>query len=129
MTVFFYVCDTYVWIHVFQNHPPKAVLRNRYSSISKKIFCKSLWKSSLVKLMFAYCSTKDKLLLKYFIRKTIWKKTSWWLLLTYLRTRCNIKIPRCNNVSFIKLHEGDKYFFVSDIWKKPPEEVLPKRCS
>ena len=41
------------------------------------MFCKTLWKSlALVKLLYAYSSTKDKLLLKYFIRKAILKNTS-----------------------------------------------------
>ena len=41
------------------------------------MFCKTLWNSlGVVKLLCIYSSTKDKLLLKYFIRKIIWKNTS-----------------------------------------------------
>ena len=38
-------------------------------------------------LRYTYNSTKDKLLLKYFMRKIIWKETSgsWWLLLIFLK--------------------------------------------
>ena len=40
-----------------------------------------------VQFCYAYSSTKGKLLLKYFIRKIIWKYTSnsWWLLLILLK--------------------------------------------
>ena len=41
------------------------------------MFCKTLWNSlGVVKLLYIYSSTKDKLLLEYFIRKIIWKNTS-----------------------------------------------------
>ena len=44
-------------------------------------------RSFLVKLLYAYSSTKNKLPLKYFIRKSIEKNTcnSWWLLLVFLK--------------------------------------------
>ena len=44
----FYASETYVWIHLFQKQPPKSVLQNRYSLISKKMFCKFLWKGSVL---------------------------------------------------------------------------------
>ena len=49
-------------------------------SKKKKILCDieidHLQISILVKLLYTYSSTKDKLILKYFIRKMIWKSTS-----------------------------------------------------
>ena len=47
----------------------------------------SVKSSVLVKLLYTYSSTKDKLCLKYFTRKIIWKNTSnsWWLLLVFLK--------------------------------------------
>ena len=65
----FFVAEHILEFMCFQKQSPKAV-RNRCSA---KILCKSL---ALVKLLHAYSSTKYKLLLKYFIKKNIWKNTS-----------------------------------------------------
>ena len=83
----FYVSDTYVWIHVFTKQPLKAVLRlfdkeleGLQSSVKDFSFSKTA--------VHLHRSTKDKLLLKYFIKTIIWKNTfnSWWLLLAFLKS-------------------------------------------
>ena len=97
-TLSFYASETYVWIHLFQKQPPKAVLQNRYSLISKQLFCKFLWKSSvLVKAAVSLqLSTKkwfERTLLAfygcfwYFWRTYYWLR---WLIIATTITRRSI---------------------------------------
>ena len=123
----------------FQKQPPKAV-QNRCSA-------KTLWKSLvLVKLLYAYNSTKDKLLLKYFIKKIFGRtplkiviKTFFcflWLCFKELAVTLKCCYERNSLVEttlkkcllFRFSMRKTKYFLQSDIWKQSPGVLLWKRC-
>ena len=57
----------------FQRQPEKAV--QQLFNIELEVLQNSVNSSVLVKLLYTYSSTKDKLLLKYFIRKIIQRST------------------------------------------------------
>ena len=72
-------CLFYILIHMFGFMCFRSSHQQLFYEIDnrKRYSAKPLWKSlTLIKLLYAYSSTKDKLLLKYFIRKIIWKNTS-----------------------------------------------------
>ena len=70
----------------FRSIHEKLIHQNVFD-IETDVLRNSVSSSVLVKLLYAYSSTKDKHYLKYFIRKIIKKNTcnSWWLLLVFLK--------------------------------------------
>ena len=74
----FLLCIWYICLNSCVTEAASENCSTRQIILDSKIdVLQKLWKSlALVKLVHAYNSTKDKLLLKYFIRKIIWKNTS-----------------------------------------------------
>ena len=66
----FYLSDTYVWIYVFRSSHEKLLYQTLFD-IETDVPQNFVKRSFLVKLLYAYSFTKDKLPLKYFIRKII----------------------------------------------------------
>ena len=66
----FYLSDTYVWIYVFRSSYEKLLYQTLFD-IETDVLQNFVKRSFLAKLLYAYSSTKDKLPLKYFIRKII----------------------------------------------------------
>ena len=63
----------HIWYICLNSDVSEAATKScsaKCSLISKEMFCKTLWKSSvLIELLYNYSSTRDKLLLRYLIRK------------------------------------------------------------